>query len=195
MNLSAQKFVSSRKSTSRASTRERMGLITFTACKDMLSKWRQKWSGDFVWKRCVCWSTYIHAKAPSKIRGWRLYLDSIVQFQWTWLQCLYFGCQNHNDLANEVERCRPDLPMYYHHRRPSTKSNNKGTCLTCFASGTGLAGVFGFFWKWLWNDWLGMVLVDDLVDGMGFSHCKILACDLPFPCGSCGSCRFCKVSM
>ena len=30
-----------------------------------------------------------------------------------------------------------------------------GQCLTCFSSGTGLAGVFGFFWKWFWNDWLG----------------------------------------
>jgi battenin len=34
----------------------------------------------------------------------------------------------------------------------------KGKCLTCFSSGTGIAGVFGFFWKWFWNEWLGFSL-------------------------------------
>jgi battenin len=34
----------------------------------------------------------------------------------------------------------------------------KGYCLTSFSSGTGLAGVFGFFWKWLFNDWMGFQL-------------------------------------
>ncbi len=34
---------------------------------------------------------------------------------------------------------------------PNTK---QGQCLTAFSSGTGMAGVFGFFWKWFWNDWL-----------------------------------------
>jgi battenin len=33
-----------------------------------------------------------------------------------------------------------------------------GRCLTAFASGTGFAGVFGFFWKWFWNDWLGFAM-------------------------------------
>jgi battenin len=37
----------------------------------------------------------------------------------------------------------------------SNNNNNKGQCLTSFSSGTGMAGVFGFFWKWLWNDTLG----------------------------------------
>jgi hypothetical protein len=34
----------------------------------------------------------------------------------------------------------------------------KGRCLTGFSSGTGFAGVFGFFWKWFWNKWLGLSL-------------------------------------
>ncbi|KAG7374436.1 CLN3 domain containing protein [Nitzschia inconspicua] len=33
-----------------------------------------------------------------------------------------------------------------------------GRCLTSFSSGTGFAGVFGFFWKWFWNDWLHFTL-------------------------------------
>ena len=44
---------------------------------------------------------------------------------------------------------------------PSSSDNNsnsqrisKGQCLTSFSSGTGMAGVFGFFWKWFWNDFL-----------------------------------------
>jgi battenin len=35
-----------------------------------------------------------------------------------------------------------------------TKLESKGQCLTCFSSGTGMAGVFGFFWKWFWSDYL-----------------------------------------
>lgn len=34
-------------------------------------------------------------------------------------------------------------------------TDSKGQCLTCFSSGTGMAGVFGFFWKWIWSDFLG----------------------------------------
>ena len=41
-----------------------------------------------------------------------------------------------------------------HSREPPPK----GQCLTCFSSGTGIAGVFGFFWKWFWNEWLGFSL-------------------------------------
>jgi battenin len=37
----------------------------------------------------------------------------------------------------------------------AASNSNKGQCLTCFSSGTGMAGVFGFFWKWFFNDWLG----------------------------------------
>ena len=44
-----------------------------------------------------------------------------------------------------------------------TRANNRHTtpsnaCLTCFSSGTGLAGVFGFLWKFVFNDWLGISL-------------------------------------
>jgi battenin len=39
-----------------------------------------------------------------------------------------------------------------------TEPPPKGECLTCFSSGTGIAGVFGFFWKWFWNEWLGFSL-------------------------------------
>lgn len=38
----------------------------------------------------------------------------------------------------------------------SNSSDAKRQCLTCFSSGTGMAGVFGFFWKWLWNDLIGL---------------------------------------
>lgn len=41
--------------------------------------------------------------------------------------------------------------------------NNNGKCLTSFSSGTGMAGVFGFFWKWFWNDWLGFSLPTTLL--------------------------------
>jgi battenin len=37
----------------------------------------------------------------------------------------------------------------------TTSTSSKAQCLTCFSSGTGMAGVFGFFWKWLWTDFLG----------------------------------------
>jgi len=33
---------------------------------------------------------------------------------------------------------------------------SKKACLTAFSSGTGLAGVFGYMWKFVWNDWLGL---------------------------------------
>ncbi|CAJ1953494.1 unnamed protein product [Cylindrotheca closterium] len=38
----------------------------------------------------------------------------------------------------------------------SSSTDSKRQCLTCFSSGTGMAGVFGFFWKWLWNDLFGL---------------------------------------
>lgn len=48
--------------------------------------------------------------------------------------------------------------------RPSPNDNgNKGQCLVAFSSGTGMAGVFGFFWKWFWNDWLGLPLTTTLL--------------------------------
>lgn len=31
-------------------------------------------------------------------------------------------------------------------------------CITAFSSGTGLAGIFGFLWKFVWNDLLGLSL-------------------------------------
>lgn len=34
-------------------------------------------------------------------------------------------------------------------------TSSKGRSLTCFSSGTGMAGVFGFFWKWFWTDLMG----------------------------------------
>lgn len=40
----------------------------------------------------------------------------------------------------------------------NNNNQSKGRCLTSFSSGTGFAGVFGFFWKWFWNDWLGFTL-------------------------------------
>ena len=39
---------------------------------------------------------------------------------------------------------------------------NTKNCITCFASGTGLAGVFGFLWKFVWNDWLKFTLEQTL---------------------------------
>mmetsp|Transcript_13625 Transcript_13625/g.31938 ORF Transcript_13625/g.31938 Transcript_13625/m.31938 type:complete len:700 (+) Transcript_13625:433-2532(+) len=44
--------------------------------------------------------------------------------------------------------------------RPGEKAttSGKGTCLNGFSSGTGFAGVFGFFWKWFFNNWLGLSL-------------------------------------
>lgn len=41
------------------------------------------------------------------------------------------------------------------HPSPSTTTKKKGLCLTAFSSGTGMAGVFGFFWKWLFTDVMG----------------------------------------
>lgn len=38
----------------------------------------------------------------------------------------------------------------------------KKHCITCFSSGTGLAGVFGFLWKYLWDDLLGFTLKQTL---------------------------------
>ena len=32
------------------------------------------------------------------------------------------------------------------------KCDATGTCISCFSSGTGLAGVFGFLWKFWWNE-------------------------------------------
>jgi battenin len=34
----------------------------------------------------------------------------------------------------------------------------KNACLTAFSSGTGLAGVFGFMWNFVWIDWFGLPL-------------------------------------
>jgi battenin len=39
---------------------------------------------------------------------------------------------------------------------------NTKNCITCFSSGTGLAGVFGFLWKFVWNDWLKFTLEQTL---------------------------------
>lgn len=41
-------------------------------------------------------------------------------------------------------------------------SRNTKNCITCFSSGTGLAGVFGFLWKYAWDDWLGFSLKQTL---------------------------------
>lgn len=38
----------------------------------------------------------------------------------------------------------------------------KKACLTAFSSGTGLAGIFGFLWKFVWNDVLGLSLSSTL---------------------------------
>jgi len=38
----------------------------------------------------------------------------------------------------------------------SSSTDSKRQCLTCFSSGTGMAGVFGFFWKWIWSDFFGL---------------------------------------
>jgi battenin len=35
-------------------------------------------------------------------------------------------------------------------------TEHKGSLLTAFSSGTGLAGIFGFGWKTFWNDFLGL---------------------------------------
>jgi battenin len=48
-------------------------------------------------------------------------------------------------------------------------SNGKGQCLTSFSSGTGFAGVFGFFWKWFWNDWLQFTLSTTMWLAMGLA--------------------------
>ena len=45
-----------------------------------------------------------------------------------------------------------------HSSNEHSPSGRKGQCLTSFSSGTGFAGVFGFFWKWLWNDYLDLSL-------------------------------------
>ena len=45
---------------------------------------------------------------------------------------------------------------------PFRNNNDSKRCLTCFSSGTGLAGVFGFLWKYLWNDWLRFTLKQTL---------------------------------
>jgi hypothetical protein len=66
---------------------------------------------------------------------------------------------------DELVRSRPDQSEATSTSTTSSRNNNnnnKGTCLTCFASGTGLAGVFGFFWKWFWNDWLAWSLSSTL---------------------------------
>ena len=34
------------------------------------------------------------------------------------------------------------------------ESSGQGRCVTSFASGTGFAGVFGFLWKFMWNEWM-----------------------------------------
>lgn len=62
-----------------------------------------------------------------------------------------------------------------------------GKCLTCFSSGTGMAGVFGFFWKWFWNDffqlslsatlWLANVL--GVAYWMTFQYCNAHPGTLP----------------
>jgi len=51
------------------------------------------------------------------------------------------------------------------------QKEEKGRCLTSFSSGTGFAGVFGFFWKWFWDDWLGLSLSKTLWLAMGLAGC------------------------
>jgi battenin len=41
-------------------------------------------------------------------------------------------------------------------------ARNTKNCITCFSSGTGLAGVFGFLWKYVWDEWLGFTLKQTL---------------------------------
>jgi battenin len=41
----------------------------------------------------------------------------------------------------------------------------KNPCLTAFSSGTGLAGVFGFTWNFVWMNWLGLPLNSTLYLG------------------------------
>ncbi|CAB9520092.1 Protein BTN1 [Seminavis robusta] len=36
------------------------------------------------------------------------------------------------------------------------KCDASGRCIGAFSSGTGLAGVFGFFWKFIWNEWMNL---------------------------------------
>ena len=40
----------------------------------------------------------------------------------------------------------------------SDVGREKNACLTAFSSGTGLAGVFGFMWNFVWIDWFGLPL-------------------------------------
>ena len=40
--------------------------------------------------------------------------------------------------------------------------HNTKNCIMCFASGMGLAGGFGFLWKFVWNDWLKFTLEQTL---------------------------------
>jgi battenin len=51
----------------------------------------------------------------------------------------------------------------------SSSSFSKGRCLTSFSSGTGMAGVFGFFWKWWWNEFLGFSLSATLFLALGLA--------------------------
>jgi hypothetical protein len=60
----------------------------------------------------------------------------------------------------------PDTPAT---TSSSAAAASKGQCLTSFSSGTGLAGVFGFFWKWFWNDWLGFSLSATVAMAMIFA--------------------------
>jgi battenin len=55
------------------------------------------------------------------------------------------------------------------HSNSNNSNSNKGQCLTSFASGTGMAGVFGFFWKWFWKDWMGFSLAVTLWLALGLA--------------------------
>ena len=54
-----------------------------------------------------------------------------------------------------------------HNQAPKPIKKNKGPCLTCLSSGTGMAGVFGFFWKWFWVTWMGLSLSQTLILALG----------------------------
>ena len=52
------------------------------------------------------------------------------------------------------------------HCHQSSASSTKGVCLNGFSSGTGFAGVFGFFWVWLFSHTLGLSLSATLLLAM-----------------------------
>jgi CLN3 protein len=41
-------------------------------------------------------------------------------------------------------------------------TTGRGHCISAFSSGTGAAGFFGFFWKFVWNEWLQLSMATTL---------------------------------